>query len=468
MVGRAMERVIERGVRTGYLPKDFQYRARSTTAICPREVVLLCTGSQGEPRAALARIAEDEHPDVALAHGRPRDLLLAHHPRQREGGRAHQNGLIDAGLRGHHGPRRPGPRLRPSRAATSCSEMYGWMRPRIAVPVHGEALHLAEHASSRAQPACRTCSRCRNGDMVRLAPGEPAIIDQVPVGRLYKDGGLLGRRRRRAVRERRRLAFAGIVIVALVLSARGEVAGRSRGRVDGVPASRRRGRGRCVDIVLDAVDGTLASIPRAAAQGSRAGARGGAPRRARGRRRGLGQEAASCNVLVVNVVDRCRSTRRETGRGAAALAATRLTDVAHGGDDMIGRLNHVAIAVPDLAAAARASIATRWAPRCRAPLPQPEHGVTVVFVDLAQHQDRAAGAAGRGLADRRFLERNPAGGIHHVCYEVDDIRAARDRLQAAGARVLGDGKPKIGAHGKPVLFLHPKDFCGTLVELEQA
>jgi methylmalonyl-CoA/ethylmalonyl-CoA epimerase len=134
---------------------------------------------------------------------------------------------------------------------------------------------------------------------------------------------------------------------------------------------------------------------------------------------------------------------------------------------MIGRLNHVAIAVPDLAGATATYRDTLGA-RVTAPLPQPDHGVTVVFVELPNTKIELLEPLGPASPIAAFLQRSPAGGIHHVCYEVDDITAARDRLRAAGARVLGDGEPKIGAHGKPVLFLHPKDFCGTLVELEQA
>ena len=134
---------------------------------------------------------------------------------------------------------------------------------------------------------------------------------------------------------------------------------------------------------------------------------------------------------------------------------------------MIGRLNHVAIAVPDLAAAA-ARYAGSLGASVSEPLAQPEHGVSVVFVSLPNTKIELIAPFGEASPIAGFLARNPAGGIHHVCYEVEDIRAARDRLQAEGARVLGDGEPKIGAHGKPVLFLHPKDFYGTLIELEQA
>ena len=134
---------------------------------------------------------------------------------------------------------------------------------------------------------------------------------------------------------------------------------------------------------------------------------------------------------------------------------------------MIGRLNHVAIAVPDLDAATALYRDTLGA-RVSQPMPQPKHGVTVVFVELPNTKIELLHPLGKESPIAAFLERNASGGIHHVCYEVDDIYAARDRLKAQGARVLGDGEPQIGAHGKPVLFLHPKDFVGTLIELEQA
>ena len=134
---------------------------------------------------------------------------------------------------------------------------------------------------------------------------------------------------------------------------------------------------------------------------------------------------------------------------------------------MIGRLNHVAIAVPNLAKAADQYRGTLGA-QVSAPQPEPAHGVTVVFVNLPNTKIELLEPLGEGSPIAKFLEKSPEGGIHHVCYEVEDIYAARDKLRAQGARVLGDGEPKIGAHDKPVLFLHPKDFCGTLVELEQA
>src|SRR5216110_2469165 len=134
---------------------------------------------------------------------------------------------------------------------------------------------------------------------------------------------------------------------------------------------------------------------------------------------------------------------------------------------MLGRLNHVAIATKDAVKAAKIYGAAFGAQVSEA-VALPEHGVTTVFATLPNTKIELLEPLGEASPIAKFLERNPDGGIHHVCYEVDDIRAARDKLKAQGARVLGDGEAKIGAHGKPVLFLHPKDFCGTLVELEQA
>lgn len=134
---------------------------------------------------------------------------------------------------------------------------------------------------------------------------------------------------------------------------------------------------------------------------------------------------------------------------------------------MIGRLNHVAIAVPDLEKATAMYRDTLGA-KVSDPIDEPDHGVTVVFVELPNTKVELLHPLGDKSPIQGYLDKNPGGGMHHVCYEVDDIMMARDRMKAGGARVLGDGEPKIGAHGKPVLFLHPKDFCGTLVELEQA
>ena len=133
---------------------------------------------------------------------------------------------------------------------------------------------------------------------------------------------------------------------------------------------------------------------------------------------------------------------------------------------MIGRLNHVAIAVPNLATASKRYRETLGV-RVSAPQPLPSHGVTTVFVELANTKIELLEPLGEGSPIANYLARNPQGGIHHLCYEVEDIVAARDKMLAAGARITGSGEPSIGAHGKPVVFLHPKDFDGTLIELEQ-
>jgi methylmalonyl-CoA/ethylmalonyl-CoA epimerase len=134
---------------------------------------------------------------------------------------------------------------------------------------------------------------------------------------------------------------------------------------------------------------------------------------------------------------------------------------------MLGRLNHVALAVPDLAAAARL-YREKLGAKVSEPESLPEHGVRVVFVELPNTRIELLEPLGENSPVAAFLARNPTGGMHHLCYEVDDIRAARDGLRRAGARILGDGEPKIGAHGRPVIFLSPKDFAGTLIELEEA
>ena len=134
---------------------------------------------------------------------------------------------------------------------------------------------------------------------------------------------------------------------------------------------------------------------------------------------------------------------------------------------MIGHLNHLAIAVPDLEAAS-ANYRDILGAAVSEPLNLPLHGVTTIFVELGNTKLELLHPLGEGSPIAKFLERNPVGGIHHICYEVEDIYAARDKLESDGMRVLGDGEPTIGAHNKPVLFLHPKDFNGTLIELEQA
>ena len=261
VAGRAMHRMIEVAMETGYLAPDFKYHDQDRFSyLQPSEVVALCTGSQGEPRAALARIAADEHPDIKLDRG---DLVIFSSrtiPGNERAVGQIQNRLVDLGcglvtdgdalvhVTGH--PRRD-----------ELKEMYGWVKPRIAIPMHGEARHLAEHAKLARAAGVKEVVAVRNGDLVRLAPGAAELIDEAPVGRLFRDGSLLVPSDEGPVRERRSLAYAGIVVVALAQSARMGVVPDPEIVLDGVPATDAEGRAMS-EIVRDAVEGTIASIPR--------------------------------------------------------------------------------------------------------------------------------------------------------------------------------------------------------------
>jgi ribonuclease J len=260
VVGRAMDRVVNIARETGYF--DGVPAIRGTDAygyLPPDKVVALCTGSQGEPRAALARIAEDQHPDVTLSKG---DLVI-YSARTIPGnekavGRV-VNGLIDQGIEivtdrthlvhvsGH--PRR-----------AEVAELIGWVRPRVLVPVHGEALHLNEHAAIARQCGVKHVVRCRNGDLVRLS-GDPGIIDEVPAGRLYKDGSILVEADARTVADRRRLSFAGAVSVALALTADGRLAADPEVDLIGIPERGRDGA-LMTEVVYDTVTETFEQLPR--------------------------------------------------------------------------------------------------------------------------------------------------------------------------------------------------------------
>ena len=260
VVGRAMDRIVQIARETGYF--DGMPDIRGTDAfgyLPPDKVVALCTGSQGEPRAALARIAEDQHPDVTLSRG---DLVI-YSARTIPGnekavGRV-INGLIEQGIEvvtdrthlvhvsGH--PRRG-----------ELTKLISWVKPQILVPVHGEALHLHEHAALARQLGVKTVLRVRNGDLLRLAP-EPGIIDEVPAGRLYKDGWLLVEADARTVADRRRLSFAGAISVALALTERGELVDDPSVDLIGIP-DRDRDGGLIAEAVYQAVLETFQSLPR--------------------------------------------------------------------------------------------------------------------------------------------------------------------------------------------------------------
>jgi ribonuclease J len=260
VAGRAMHRMIEVAKETGYLPPNFNYLDQNEFPhLAAGEVVALCTGSQGEPRAALARIAADEHPDIKLDRGDRVIYSSRTIPGNERSVGKIQNQLVDMGcelitdadalvhVTGH--PRRE-----------ELKELYATVKPRIAIPMHGEARHLAAHVKlARASGVKEVCS-IRNGDIVRLAPGSAEIIDEAPTGRLFRDGSLLVPSDEGPVRERRSLAYAGVVIVALAVS-RGEVLPDGEIVLDGVPAADAQGRS-MLEIARGAVEGTLASIPR--------------------------------------------------------------------------------------------------------------------------------------------------------------------------------------------------------------
>ncbi len=259
VAGRALHRVIDVAVETGYLPAGFRYLDQDQFTYLDRnEIVLMCTGSQGEPRAALARIADEEHPEISLDKG---DIVVFSSrtiPGNEKAVGRIQNGLARAGcdiltdnealvhVSGH--PRRD-----------ELRQMYRWMRPKIVVPMHGEARHLKAQAELAREMGVPTSFTLTDGEILRIAP-DPAVIDDAPVGRLFRDGRLLVPALDGPVRERRKLSIVGVVIVSLVVSRKGAVLCDPQAIIDGVPAEDAEGED-MLDIVLDAVDGTLRSIP---------------------------------------------------------------------------------------------------------------------------------------------------------------------------------------------------------------
>jgi ribonuclease J len=260
VAGRALHRIIEVAIETGYLPKGFTYLDQQRFSELSRnKVVVLCTGSQGESRAATARIAQDEHPDISLDKG---DLIIFSSrtiPGNEKAVSRIQNALARLGVdiitdaealvhvTGH--PRRD-----------ELKDMYAWLRPKIAVPMHGEARHLKEHAKlARACGASETFEIV-DGEMLKLWPGPASVIDEVPVGRLYRDGNLIVPDIEGPVKARRKLSFVGIAVIAMALTRRGEILGEPGVVLEGIPAANRDGDS-IREIVLDAIDGTIRSIP---------------------------------------------------------------------------------------------------------------------------------------------------------------------------------------------------------------
>jgi ribonuclease J len=261
VVGRAMERITQVARETGYFDGVQDFRSAETYAQLPRDkVVALCTGSQGEPRAALARIAEDQHPNVTLSKGDRVIFSARSIPGNEKAIGRVLNGLIDQGIEvitdrthlvhvsGH--PRR-----------AELEELIGWVKPKILVPAHGEALHLHEHASLARSLGVPTVLECRNGDLVELAP-QPGIIDEVPAGRVYKDGMVLIDADARTVADRRRLSFAGAVSVAMAITESGDLAADPEIDLIGIPERGRNGT-LMSNIVFDAAVATFENLPRA-------------------------------------------------------------------------------------------------------------------------------------------------------------------------------------------------------------
>jgi ribonuclease J len=256
-----MERVVQVARETGYLDGVQDFRSAGTYGYLPPDKVLaLCTGSQGEPRAALARIAEDEHPEVTLTRGDRVIFSSRAIPGNEKAIDRVINGLVAQGVEvitdrthlvhvsGH--PRR-----------AELLDMISWVRPKILIPAHGEALHLAEHAALARRAGVPEVLLCRNGDLVRLAPGKAEIIDEIPSGRLYKDGMLLVDAETRTVASRRRLSFSGMVTVALALSEKGVLVADPEVELMGIPETDAAGLS-MTEIAREAVEGAFESLPR--------------------------------------------------------------------------------------------------------------------------------------------------------------------------------------------------------------
>jgi len=262
LVGRAMERIAQVARETGYLDGIQDFRSVEVYGHLPPDKVLaLCTGSQGESRAALARIAQDDHPEVALSRGDRVIFSSRAIPGNEKAVMRVINGLVGQGIevitdRTHLVHVSGHPRV------SELNDMIGWVRPQILIPVHGEPLHMAEHAEVARRAGVGKVVLCRDGELVRLAPGDPGKIDEVPAGRLYKDGSLIVSAEERTVADRRRLGFAGMVSVALAVSGRGDLIGDLQVRLIGIPEAGTLGRGP-EELAYDAAVEAFESMPRA-------------------------------------------------------------------------------------------------------------------------------------------------------------------------------------------------------------
>jgi ribonuclease J len=262
LVGRAMDRIAQVARETGYLDGIPEFRSVEVYGHLPPDKVLaLCTGSQGESRSALSRIAQDEHPDVAFSRGDRVIFSSRAIPGNEKAVMRVINGLVSQGIevitdRTHLVHVSGHPRV------DELKDMIGWVRPQILVPVHGEPLHMAEHGALARRLGVGKVVLCRDGELLRLAPGAPGKIDELPAGRLYKDGSLLVSAEERTVADRRRLRFAGVVSVALAIDDRGELVGDPQLTLTGIPDADARGE-KIADLAYDAAVEALRSMPRA-------------------------------------------------------------------------------------------------------------------------------------------------------------------------------------------------------------
>jgi len=262
VVGRAMDRISQVARETGYLDGIQEFRSVDVYGHLPPDKVLaLCTGSQGEPRAALSRIAQDDHPDVAFSRGDRVIFSSRAIPGNEKAVMRVINGLVSQGIevitdRTHLVHVSGHPRVE------ELKDMIGWVRPQILLPVHGEPLHMAAHAALARRAGVGKVLQCRNGELVRLAPGGPGKIDEVPAGRLYKDGSLLVGAEERTVADRRRLGFAGVVSISLAISERGELVADPEVTLTGIPEADAQGQ-KIEDIAYDAAVEAFESMPRA-------------------------------------------------------------------------------------------------------------------------------------------------------------------------------------------------------------
>jgi len=261
IIGRAMERIAQVARETGYLDGIQDFRSVEVYGhLPPDKVVALCTGSQGEPRAALSRIAQDDHPEVAFSRGDRVIFSSRAIPGNEKAVTRVINGLVAQGIevitdRTHLVHVSGHPRIQELR------DMIGWVRPQILIPVHGEPLHMSEHAEVARRAGIDKVVLCRDGELIRLAPGAPGKIDEVPAGRLYRDGSLIVSAEERTVADRRRLGFAGMVSVALAVSERGDLSCEPQVRLIGVPEIDRLGQ-RIEEIAYDAAVEAFESMPR--------------------------------------------------------------------------------------------------------------------------------------------------------------------------------------------------------------